>query len=99
MVTKSVKGQLVRELAKAARITITEADFIYDVLMDLFVTKLENNEMVLLNGVGRLFLTNTKSFKSNLTSVSIPKHKRICFKPNTRFARKIRVTTREHSIT
>ena len=52
MVTKSVKGQLVRELAKAARITITEADFIYDVLMDLFVSKLENDEMVLFKWCG-----------------------------------------------
>lgn len=96
---KSVKNQLVNELAQAARITTTEADFIYDVLMDLFASKLENDEVVLLNGIGKLFLTDTKSFKSNLTSVSIPKHKRLRFKPNVIFARKIRVMTREHEIT
>lgn len=94
----SVKKQLLIELAKESDMSIERTKYFYDMLMIILLKKLERGETVLLEGVGRLMLVNTRSFKSNLTSVSIPKHKRLCFKPNVRFARKIRIITREHPI-
>jgi nucleoid DNA-binding protein len=94
----SVKKQMLIELAKESDMSLARTKYFYDVLMNVILKKLERGETVLLEGVGRLVLANTRSFKSNLTSVSIPKHKRLSFKPNVRFARKIRIITREHPI-
>lgn len=95
----SVKKQLLIELAKESDMSLERTKYFYDMLMIVILRKLERGELVLLEGVGRLKLATTRSFKSNLTSVSIPRHKRLSFKPNVRFARKIRIITREHPIT
>lgn len=92
------KEKLVLELAKEARIRQKAADFYYDVFMDIVINALEAGDDVLLLHVGCIKLVKTRGFRSNLTGVSIPPHKRIKFKPNIRLATKIRITTREHPI-
>ena len=94
----SGKKELVTELASGSRIEREQADFIYDVLMDIMSTRLRAGKDVDLLGVGRITLVKTKGFRSNLTGVSIPNHKRINFLPNRKLARVIRVVTREHPI-
>ena len=93
-----VKGQLVSELAKEADIKRSAADFFFDVLMDIIVRNLEKGDGVMLNGIGRIMSVKSRGFRSNMTGVTIPNHRRIAFKPNIKLARKIRVTTREHPI-
>ena len=92
------KKKLVSELAKEAGIRQKSADFYYDVFMDIVINALEKGNDVLLLHVGCIKLVKTKGFRSNLTGVSIPNHKRIKFKPNIELARKIRIITRERPI-
>lgn len=94
----SVKKQLLNELAKESDMSFERSKYFYDRLMEVMIKKLERGELVLLEGIGRLKMATTRSFRSNLTGVSIPRHKRLSFKPNVRFARKIRIITREHLI-
>ena len=94
----SEKKQIVSELAKESRINKEQADFIYDVLMDILARKIQTGNGVYLRGIGRITTIKSRGFRSNLTGVSIPNHKRIIFIPNRPLARKIRVETREHPI-
>ncbi len=92
------KRELVSELAKEARIKVPQASFLYDVLMDIMVKKLRQGDGVQLRGIGRILTVKSKGFRSNLTGVSIPNHRRIAFLPNIKLARTIRVKTREKPI-
>jgi len=92
------KKELVAEVAKEARIKQSQADFFYDVLMDIMVRKLQSGDGVQLKGIGRILSVKSKGFRSNLTGVSIPNHRRIAFLPNVKLARTIRVKTREKPI-
>ena len=92
------KRQLVSELARESKIDRDQADFIYDVLMDIMSHRLRAGKEVDLIGVGKILLVKAKGFRSNLTGVSIPNHKRMTFLPNRKLARTIRVVTRVHPI-
>jgi nucleoid DNA-binding protein len=94
----SEKKQIVSELAKESRINKEQADFVYDVLMDILSRRIQSGKDVYLRGIGRITSVKSKGVRSNLTGVSIPNHKRIAFYPNCQLARTIRVETREHPI-
>ena len=92
------KVPLVRELAEKTQIPTVQASFIYDVFMDIILKRLKGGTDVLLPGIGRIGLVDTKEQTSHLTSQHIPPHKRIKFKVNVKLARYIRVYTREYPI-
>ena len=92
------KTQLVREVVKETGISKPEAMFAFEVILNKIIKSLENGQEVLLHGVGRITFAKVHSYKSNMTGVMIPPHKRIKFKPNIGLARKIRVDTREFKI-
>ena len=102
MATSNVlgKGYLMSRLVKDTGIDAGTAVFVYDTLFNLMLKQgLEKGKDIILPGIGRICLVESRSFKSNMTGVMIPKHKRIKFKSNVRLAYKIRVDSREHPIT
>ena len=95
---RTSKDQLVAALQEAAGINFVEADFYYDVFVNEMVKRLQKGKDVVLAGLGTLDLIKHRAGKSNMTGQQIPPHKRLKFYPDARFARKIRVNTREHPI-
>ena len=90
------KKLLVNKLVKDTGIDLPLASFVYDTLFDAMRKQIEKGQGVLLPGIGRIVLVHTRSFKSNMTDVFIPEHKRVTFMANSRFARKIRVESRDY---
>jgi len=89
------KGYLIAKVAKDTGIEPATLSFVYDTLFSHMLRSIEKGSSVILPGIGRIGLTESRSFVSNMTKVMIPKHKRIKFWANARLARKIRVDTRE----
>jgi len=73
-------------------------DLVFDALMLVILKRIEKGENFMLRGIGTIGTVPAKSLTSNMTGVTIPEHRRLRFKPNARFARKIRVATREYPI-
>jgi nucleoid DNA-binding protein len=92
------KKPLVRKLAKMADIPRVQADFIYDIFFDVIVKEIKAGNDVIFPNVGTLRLVKGREMRSNLTSQTIPPHKRLKFKVNVNLARFIRINTREYPI-
>lgn len=92
------KVPVVKEVAKMTQTPVAQCSFIYDVMMEIMLKKLKTGTDVLLPGIGRISLKNTKGQKSHLTGQFIPPHKRVVFAPNVKLARYVRVHTREYPI-
>lgn len=92
------KRYLINKVAKGTGIDTETACFIYDTLMSELRKGIEHGETIRFPGIGELGLVPSRSFKSNMTGVMIPAHKRLKFNVNVRLARKIRIETREYPI-
>lgn len=89
------KRVLIPKVAKDTGMDPSTISFVYDTLFSHMLRGLEKGSTIIFPGIGRVGLTESRSFMSNMTQTMIPKHKRIKFWANTRLARKIRVDTRE----
>jgi nucleoid DNA-binding protein len=92
------KKPMIKKLAKLADIPVVQADFIYDLFFDIMVKEIKAGHDVLLPNVGTLRLVKGREMRSNLTSQTVPPHKRLRFKVNVNLARFTRINTREYPI-
>lgn len=93
--TRGGKKAVLKELSSRTKVPYKELDYYWIEIMDIIKEEIKKGNMVVLDGLGSFTFKDRAPKMSNMTKEMIPRHKQLIFKINQRFARYIRVTTRQ----